>query len=366
MIELEAPEHPGRLGGSKIPGAVGIGRLAGDRSLRHGLLGRVLHPVVGSEKPERVLEHEAAERRAVVEAVVAGDEGIELRILGMLVRGLDRVVAVVDESLAVKLVAARLRDDVDDAARRPAEFRLVAAGLDLDLLDEFVVELLALGPVLDAGRVDAVDDEPVLEPGGAVDHDGVCEGRRVRGLRRDPRRNLDDRRVVAAGRQGLDLAAVDVVADGRRVLIDQRRRARHDDLRTGRGAQLHVVRRRLSEGDRDRGLDPGEALEARRHLVDPGRQQHEAIGSRGIRDARARALEGRPAGLHGHARQGAALLVRDVADDVSGGLSEDEGSGEDEKEEGDGGRESAHGIPSKNLRGSVAQRPPAEGAAQLW
>ena len=332
----------------------------------HGLLGRVLNAVVGAEEPEGVLQGETAEREAPVQPVVAGHERIELGVLGVLVRGLQRVVVVVDEGLAMVLVAARLGDDVDDAARRAAELGLVAAGLDLELLDELVVELLALCAVLDAARHDAVDDEGVFEAGRAVDDDGVGERRGVGVLGRDTRRDLHDGRVVAPGRQGLHLATVDVVADRRRILLDEGRRPRHDDLRRGRRTQLHVVRRRLAEGDRDRGLDPREALERGRHLVDPGRQKDEAVGPRGIRDARARSLEGHPAGLDRHARQGAALFVRDVADDVSGGLSQDERSGEDEKEEGGDGRESAHGIPSKNLPQSVAQRPTARAAAQLW
>jgi hypothetical protein len=79
-----------------------------------------------------------------------------------------------------------------------------------------------------------------------------------------------------------------------------------------------------------------------------------------------RVLECRAGGLDRYAGQGAALLVRDAADDVAGSLCEGEGSGEGEKEEWNRGRESAHGTPSKYLPRRVAQRPAANGAAQLW
>jgi hypothetical protein len=79
----------------------------------------------------------------------------------------------------VELVAAGLGDDVDDAAGRAPELRFVAAGLDVDRLDELEVELLALEAVFGAGGVDAVDVEDVLGAGRAVDGD-----RRLRGVLR--------------------------------------------------------------------------------------------------------------------------------------------------------------------------------------
>ena len=47
----------------------------------------------------------------------------------------------------MKLVAARLRDDVDDAAERPAVLGLVAAGLDLDLLTNSLLIALPWMPL---------------------------------------------------------------------------------------------------------------------------------------------------------------------------------------------------------------------------
>src|SRR5665811_276130 len=71
----------------------------------------------------------------------------------------------------MKLVSARLRDDVDDTAERATVFGLVAAGLDLDLLDELVVDGLALEAADDGGRVDTVNDPELLRRRGAVDRE---------------------------------------------------------------------------------------------------------------------------------------------------------------------------------------------------
>src|SRR5262249_60531895 len=94
-------------------------------------------------------------------------------VRGSPVIGREALVVVVPEEIAVELVATGLGDDVDHAAQRPPVLGLVAAELDLDLLDELVVEGLALVAQLDAGRVDAVDDVLVLERRGAVDRDAA-------------------------------------------------------------------------------------------------------------------------------------------------------------------------------------------------
>src|SRR5262249_29956601 len=49
--------------------------------------------------------------------------------------GIERLIAPEHESASVKLVGSRLRDEVDDAVRRPAKFRGVAATLHLELLE---------------------------------------------------------------------------------------------------------------------------------------------------------------------------------------------------------------------------------------
>ena len=129
------------------------------------------HPVVGAEEPELVFDDDSRRGRRRSPRLVkpCAVPPVETTVFGV---GLQRVVVVVAEDVAVELVAARLRDHVDDAAGRAAVLGLVAAGLDVDLLDELEVELLALEAVLGAGRVDAVDVERVLGAGRAVDGDG--------------------------------------------------------------------------------------------------------------------------------------------------------------------------------------------------
>ena len=103
-------------------------------------------PIVRAEEPETVLHEKSAEVGSVVEPLAVGNAHLDrARVSGrelLLGRRARRVV--VDEAVAVELVAAGLRDDVDDAAERAAVLGLVAAGLDLDLLHELVVDRLAL------------------------------------------------------------------------------------------------------------------------------------------------------------------------------------------------------------------------------
>ena len=116
----------------------------------------------------------------------------------------------------MELVAPRLRDDVDDPAGRASELGLVAAGLDLDLLDELVVDDLALDSAVDLVRVDSVDHEHVLRGGRAVDREREPPALRVAGVLVDARLKLHDARVVSTERQLLhDLRRV--VGAARRV-----------------------------------------------------------------------------------------------------------------------------------------------------
>src|SRR5204863_573028 len=111
--------------------------------------------------------------------------------------GAERGRAQVAEHVAVELVAPRLRDDVDDPAGRASELGLVAAGLDLDLLDELVVDDLALDSAVDLVRVDSVDHEHVLRGGRAVDREREPPALRVAGVLVDARLKLHDTRVVS-------------------------------------------------------------------------------------------------------------------------------------------------------------------------
>ncbi len=322
-------DHPRELRRAEVRRGVGVRLLSevrpllGDRLLR-----RVLDAVVGAEEPEMVLQDVAAEGGAEVE-LVEPLERPEVRLVLVLVVRLQRVVVVIDERLAVVVVAAGLRDDVDDAAGRAAVLGLVPARLDVELLDELVVELLALRAVLDAIRQNAVDHEGVLESRRAVDGDRVRErGGRGR-LGRDARRDLHDRRVVAAARKRLDLPVVDVGRQAARALVHDRRLGGDEDLLLDGGAQTEVGRGGLPESDRDRLLDPGEARERRGDLVDAGRQQDQAERPGRVGDVGPHALERGASGLYGRARERTPLLVGDPPDDVPGGLRETESGGEE-------------------------------------
>jgi hypothetical protein len=77
------------------------------------------------------------------------------------------------------LIRAALRDDVDDATGRLAEFRFIAAGFDLDFLDEIVRRRIAeraeddrIGAeaaIAGVRDVRAVNDVLILEAGAARD-----------------------------------------------------------------------------------------------------------------------------------------------------------------------------------------------------
>ncbi len=341
---VRTADHPGQLGRAQVAVRIGVRRPPRLRPVGHGPLDRVFHAVVGAEKPEAVLHDVAAEVEPVVETVVARREREQVRVLGMLVVGLERVVVVVDEGVAVEVVAAGLRDDVDDAARRAAVLGLVAAGLDLELLDELVVEVLPLRAVLDAVGDHAVDDEPVLEAGRPVDDHRVGEIGRVRGLRRDARRDLGDGGVAAPRRQRVDLAIGDAVSDGRRGLVDEGGLSGYDDLRGGRRSQAEIAGRGLAERDDRLPFVAGETLEDGRHLVGARRQQDQAVVPRGVRHHRAYALEGRAAALDGDPGKRAALLVGHLAGDVAGGLRRQEERRERHRRKGERQPKASHGT----------------------
>src|SRR5262249_10264103 len=302
----------------------------------------------------------AAEIRAVVlarEAQVRAEE----RFVRVRVVGLERVVVVIPEDVSVEGVAARLRDDVDDAARRASELRLVPAGLDVDLLDELVVELLALRAVFDAARVHAVDDEAVLQPRRSVDRDRVCEGLGVGGLRRDSRGDLHDRGVVAPGGDALDRPRIDVRADGRRGRGNDRGLAGDEDLLASRGAQAKVHSGRATERDDDGLLRPGETGESGRDGVFARRKEGEPVGAVGLRDGGLRSWERRSTGLDRGARKRPAALVGHASHDGTCRLCGQRGVEKDQKErEQKVGAESTHGRPPSNEGMLAPARPKSQ------
>src|SRR5262249_31593458 len=114
-----------------------------------------------------------------------------------------------------ELIRARLRDDVDDAARRATELGVVTAGDDLGLLNELVRQVRRDAAEAGVRRVDTFDDVHVLGRAGARERDTELVV-----LRAGDR--PEDTTERATGR---DVAGV-VVGDGeaglRRALVDDR------------------------------------------------------------------------------------------------------------------------------------------------
>src|SRR5207253_10955088 len=136
--------------------------------------------------------------------------------------------------------AARLGDDVDDTAGRAAVLGLVAARLDLDLLDELAVDGLALEPLDDVGRVDAVDQEEVLRRGRAVDRDRERTPLRLAVVGLNARLREYDRGVIAADRLLVDDLGLVIRAGRRRGRVHERRLARDRDGLLGRDLHLQI------------------------------------------------------------------------------------------------------------------------------
>ena len=215
-----------------------------------------LDAVVRAEEPDLVLHDEAAEVGApllahvLLEEAVGADAGDligvallrEIRSLHDVDVGAHAGVVVVAEHAAVELVAARLRDHVDHAARVAAVLRLVSARLHFDFLDELAVDVLALEALDDVGRVDAVDQEQVLRRGRSVDRDRQRPPLRLAEVRLHARLREHHVRVVAAHRQLLDDLRRVVAALRRRRHVDHRRLTGDGDLRRRRQLQRQVHR----------------------------------------------------------------------------------------------------------------------------
>ena len=167
---LTRAQVPGEFCGAEVAAAFACDDIAGARAtIRQAVTGGVAHAVVRGEEPELVAHQVAAGIEAEILPRETGRRAA-VRNDALRVR-LQRIVVVVAERVAVKLVAARFRDDVDDAAGRAAELRFVAAGLHVDFADELEVELLPLEAVLHVRGVDAVDEVRVLGAGRAIDGD---------------------------------------------------------------------------------------------------------------------------------------------------------------------------------------------------
>ena len=217
----------------------------------------------------------------------------------------------------MKRVAALPRDDVDDPAQRAAELGLVAAGLDLDFVDEFEGHVLAAGAGQDVADVRAVDVEHVFQAGRAVDRDAGEELLIV-----DARHGAEEGVEVAAVRQDLESLPGQGHPLDRRLDVDERRLAddRHFLLD---GAQGHggVKLQGLLDGENDPGPNDGlESLESEGNLVIAGGEAEEAIDADGVGQSGRLADEPGTGGLDGDARQGIALFIGDGAEHLAVGI----------------------------------------------
>ncbi len=234
----------------------------------------------------------------------------------------------------MELVAALLRDDVHDAAGVPAVLGLVAAGLDLDLLHELGVDRLALEPLDDVRRVDAVDQEEVLGRGGAVDREGERPPLGLAVVLLDTGLLPDDVGVVPPERQLAHHGRRVGRTGGRRGRVDDRRLTRHDDLFLDRHGNRDRDGRRAAEGDSDvRLLGLREAREGGRDGVDARGNRRELVAAGGVGDDRPGAEERRRLDVDGDARKRPSVRVGNGALDGSGGLGEGRGADETEDDQ---------------------------------
>ena len=231
----------------------------------------------------------------------------------------------------VELVAARLRDDVDDAAERPARLGRVHVGLhphfgnrinrglDGDRADAALVVVHAVDELIVQHVVDAVDrDRRGLPP--LV---GPCTvGQRADCAFAGAGNQLDHADDVAP-RYGciLHRFLVDQRADGCRLGLQQWGLADHEDgLRDGAELHFGVDTGAVSSGQLDPAIHCLETLQLDLHCIGANRQKREHIvagfaGDRGARDFRCGVLCG-----HSGGRQNAPARVRHAADDVARAL----------------------------------------------
>ena len=270
----------------------------------------------GEEEGLVALERPADAPAVLLPAEVGLARGVE-------VEGVARVEALVAEEAeeaARPSVRARLRDDVDDAARGPAELGVVAVAQDLELLHRLLTD----------GRLHAARDRVGLA---AVDGHEVAaavvaaEGEaRLRRLRDAEVGGVGD--VVGVGDAGREQGVVEVVAaaDGEvRDLshVDDRGLLRAvclDDLGPGHDVDalaevdpdLHGDVGLLADRQLDAGRRGGEGLGLDRQLVGARQEVEEGVGALPVgRDGAGRAL-GRVGQADAGAGDGRAGRVSDL------------------------------------------------------
>jgi hypothetical protein len=235
------------------------------------------------EEPELVLDDVAAERRSeiadVVEVARAGDDGTcGGHRLGATLQGSG---SERPPDAPVELVAARLGHAADRAARRAAVLGHVAAGDDVDLVEELDGERTSENSVGGVVHREPIDQVRALGRGRAVDRDAIEVHRGLRCRRGDrvERANGTADASGAAQREVLDEVLVDGGAHRARAHVDDRCSAGDDDgsaldrLREDLDVESKSpVRGHVEAGARVRVvgllLEP-EGVRARRELGDP-------------------------------------------------------------------------------------------------
>ncbi len=271
-------------------------------------------PVAG-EEPGAIGQDRPAEGERRVER----REHVRLRIL---VGG--RKVVVLEEVVGRSAVAVRPRlgDDVGEQPRCARVLGRDGAREHLLLLDDFRVQVRAERPRLAVGHIDAVEVVEVVARHADVAADvAVVEtglGRRVAGLlrivRHHARHQLQVALVATASRQRLGQPQRDVLsARGRRRIDDRRRRrdahflgdpahrqrdAEHRGLAGAHEDVLEAARLEAGQGRRD---DIGRRRFERDEDGLAGRVGHDGALGSGVGCRRG----------HGHARHGAAALIKD-------------------------------------------------------
>ena len=253
-----------------------------DRAEAIGLLGLPVDLlVVGEEEEGLVADDRAAQRGAELVLPEIGAEAAG-PAAGEAVGEIGREGVVLAEVVrrAAQPVGARLGDDVEEPAARPAELGVRAVGDDDEVLDRVEVErerrALAAALLAEEGIVEvgAVHRDVVVDAALAADADLVAVGAlHDRHVRRERREVEDVAPVVRQSLHGLDAEPGGRL---RRRHVDRRLARLHRDV-----GELHRLRlepelhlRRLAEPDQQPPANLGtEAERARRHVVGPERQQ---------------------------------------------------------------------------------------------
>ena len=137
----------------------------------------MIQAFAGKEKERFVFINRTADRTAELLAIV---RRLSVRIIIESVSRIESSVAKITESAAVQTVAAGFGNDIDNAARRAAEFGVVAVAVDLKFLYGFLADDVSRaarrrvgGRAVDVDRVSATVFPPKLKP-----DCGVCATRK--------------------------------------------------------------------------------------------------------------------------------------------------------------------------------------------